>query len=311
MNVVLVGYGNMGKRHAAALDKMPDVNFVVAEPDDTRWSSPDGTTYRHFVRTFKDALQYNDPIAVIIASPTPTHATIVREALEAGLAVFVEKPMSLPNEANSLRYKAMEHSDLPFMVGYIERFNPAVVELKKWLTSFKEHGEKVIHIETQRSGFTNLDPNRGPVAVDLATHDVDVIGHLVGYPDRVFAAGNGDHIHATFTFGPDSEMTASINADWISPEKVRTLRVVCGNGVFDVDYLARSLVWQAIGFEREVIALPVADPLADELNHFLACIDTGFPPVPGVHEGWRANRVVEAIIESAKRRSPVLLGRDY
>lgn len=281
VKVVVVGYGNMGKNHVRVLSEMPDVEIIrVIEPDHRKWPIAVGEVHSDllFEFTLQMQLAYIVPDAVIIASPTRDHYRSALAAIEAGCHVLVEKPFTetIPQGIELMTKTKIKQI---LMVGLIERFNPAVVELKRWLDM-----EVLVPqlIEARRSGLVNFTPADG-VTSDLATHDIDIINYLVGEtPDSSlgFKGLEGYLRHEAVTAGVLHYPGGAIGvytADWLSPTKVRKLRVVCNNGTFFLDYINQTLDWHPVGFDPEPVNVKKAEPLVRELRYFIDHIESGLP----------------------------------
>ncbi|HPD29770.1 MAG TPA: Gfo/Idh/MocA family oxidoreductase [Phycisphaerae bacterium] len=167
--------------------------------------------------------------AVVIATPTFTHAQIAREALQAGKHVLAEKPICATTREAAGIVRLAEDTGLVFMVGHVFLFNNGITELRKLV----ESGElgRIHYMEANR---TNLGPIRGDVNAlyDLATHDISIFNYLIGCsPVEVSAVGRcisqkniEDVCFATLKY-PDGTL-GHIHVSWLNPRKVRTMTVV-------------------------------------------------------------------------------------
>jgi predicted dehydrogenase len=167
--------------------------------------------------------------AVVIATPTASHAEVTRQALRAGKHVLVEKPLcSSIEEGCDLAQKARD-TGLVLMVGHVFLFNNGINKLKELIAS----GElgRIHYLDATR---TNLGPIRGDVNAlyDLATHDISIFNYLVGaMPTEVSAIGRcisqktiEDVCFATLRY-PDGTL-GHIHVSWMNPRKVRTMTIV-------------------------------------------------------------------------------------
>jgi UDP-N-acetylglucosamine 3-dehydrogenase len=247
---VIVGLGVMGSHHLRILTSLPGVEVVAAvERDAARRdaalrSQPGVRGYT----TLEHALsEHGELDFACLAVPVGELPVCAGVALGAGLNVFVEKPMA-PNEerAREMIALASEH-DLVLGVGYVERFNPAVVALKRKLDAGAIG--RVLQMHARRlSPFPNRDRMAG-VALDLATHDIDIMRNLSSSEvERVYAesiGGNGgrsnDLICAVMRF--DSGTTGLLEVNWITPTKVRELSILGEGGMFVVNYLTQDLTF--------------------------------------------------------------------
>jgi UDP-N-acetylglucosamine 3-dehydrogenase len=326
---VVVGLGVMGSHHLRVLRALSGCSVVaVVDPEDERragaWPQ-DGSIAEH--STLSEALRAHEADFACIAAPVDRLAGLAREAIDAGLAVLVEKPLAASEaEAEELIRHAEERS-LLLSVGHVERFNPAVVALKEKLA--KNPLGRIYQLHARRLSPYPDRRNLSGVALDLATHDLDVMRHVLGEEVvRVFAetaqrAGNEfeDLVCASLRFEDDS--TGLLEVNWLTPTKVRELTVTGERGMFVVDYLTQDLrffehpraaiEWEALGLVRgsdegDMIryAIPRREPLVVQWEAFLAAVRSGGPPpVPG-REGLAALSIATAIRRAGQEHQPVV-----
>ncbi len=225
-------------------------------------------------KRFEEVLPLVD--AVIVATPTFTHYEVVKKALLAGKAVFVEKPLTADlNEAKDL-IKLAEEKSLILQVGYIERFQRVVEELCQRV-------KDPIFIEAHRIGSfaeRNLDVD---VVLDLMVHDLDLLFlfkkpedlefiHAVGAP--VFTE-KPDIVNARLVFKDGT--TCNLTASRISLSKQRKFRVFAKGAYFRVDTLEKSFVQVLVDqknrdYRIERLHFPDDDPLLKEVLAFVKAV---------------------------------------
>ena len=306
--VGLVGLGAMGRQHARLLSELPGVELAAlcdVSPEARAWAEelfevPIFDDWRHLVR--------HDVPAIVNALPTPEHYETTRAFLEAGKAVLVEKPIAATvDEANELVAIA-EHNEAILMVGHVERFNPAVRALQREIEA-GNLGE-VVNIGSRRVGVARPVAPRTNVVIDLAIHDIDICRFLLGEQGRlVFASGVAlgsnlleDHADIVLRYG---RTVASLQANWITPVKIRRLAVTGTGGFAEVDYLTQSLrmfegvpsvfkgsVWNffAVAHESEPRNVEVerVEPLRAELEHFVDCVTNETVPLGDPRQATQA-----------------------
>lgn len=265
--------------------------------------------------------------AVVVATPTVTHATLVRRALGAGLHVMVEKPLTSDSgSARELADLAKERGRV-LLVGHVFVYNAAV----RWVKERLEAGDlgRVYYISSSR---TNLGPIRTDVSAswDLAAQDIAIFNDWLGGPPvSVSARGHGwinqgleDAVFATFKYPRD--ILVHLHVSWLNPRKVREITVVAEDKMLSYDdmddqepiRLFDKRVEGARGGEEEFvdtfsgfrsvvhtgdITIPpvrMGEPLSDECAHFLDCIETGEEPRTGGPEGLDVVRALEAMDRS-------------
>jgi UDP-N-acetylglucosamine 3-dehydrogenase len=212
-------------------------------------------------------------------------------------------------EAERLVNTAIE-ADRSLSVGFVERFNPAVVEARRLVAS-GEVGE-LLTLNTKRVSRRPL--RRGDVGVvkDLAIHDVDVASYIIGgQPVSVYACvgsiSHGFEDYAYINLLYRGRRVALLEANWLTPRKVRSLVLTGSEGIINVEYITQQL-----SIEKDThVVQPIngfTEPLIVELSDFVGSIlEGGQPQVTGV-DGLNALKVCEAALKSARSQSVVHLG---
>ena len=194
IKVGVIGLGKMGISHCSILGAHPDVD-LIAVCDTSKFVLSAIKKYSSY-NCFTDYKKMMDTIeldAVVIATPTKYHYTMVRYALEKGLHVFCEKPFSLNfNEAEELNRIAIDKK-LVNQVGYHNRFIGTFQAVKR-LVENRIIGE-IYHVNGEAYGPVVLKPKGGTwrssskdgggCLFDYASHVVNLIQYLVGNPERV------------------------------------------------------------------------------------------------------------------------------
>jgi predicted dehydrogenase len=302
---LIVGLGVMGSHHLRILTSLEGVEVVaVVDHDEQR---RDAAMRTHpGVRgheSLERALEEHELDFACLAVPVEVLPVCAGISLSAGLHVFVEKPMAPTEEDAREMTAAAAERGLVLGVGYVERFNPAVLALKRRLDAGAIG--RIVQMHARRlSPFPNRDRMAG-VALDLATHDIDIMRYLSGSEiEHVYAesvAGpsgeSEDLICAVMRF--DSGSTGLLETNWITPTKVRELSVLGEGGMFVVNYLTQDLIfyehptkateWDQLasmygGGEGDMIqyALDRREPLRVQWEAFIEAVHLGGPaPVDG------------------------------
>ncbi|MGZ8562421.1 MAG: Gfo/Idh/MocA family oxidoreductase, partial [Candidatus Limnocylindria bacterium] len=304
MRAGVVGLGMMGRNHVRVWDEaIPGVELVaVADPDPAAVAR--ATAGRR-------ARGYEDPRAMLeaerldlvsIVAPTSLHLPVTLEALRSGANVLVEKPIAATREEAVAMMDAAAEAGRLLTVGHIERFNPAIRELRRRLAE-NELG-RVFQIHATRLGPFPARIRDVGVVVDLGPHDIDVMRYLVdSEPVRLFAeterrihTDHEDLFVGTIKFA--NGVVGVLDINWLTPTKRRTLTVTGERGMYVADYIAQDLVffanqdapatWVNPGTGRSVTsvaegemtrgAIRREEPLIVELRDFAAAFRAGGPP---------------------------------
>ena len=283
----VVGVGVMGYNHARVLSELPGVDLVgVADPDDKQ---------ADFVRRMLGCATVPDVSellalgidAVSIAAPTHLHRSIALAAISRGVHVLVEKPIASSVEEGRELIVAARRAGVALMVGHVERFNPAVQAIKEAIRE-----EDILSIAITRVGpFPPRMSNVG-VVIDLAVHDIDLIGwftesEIIEVQPQLSSAKAEREDIALLQFRTASGVLAHINTNWLTPFKARTVHVATKRKYVIGDLLTRQ-VTECFGFQPDGsysmrhLSVGHSEPLRAELAAFVNAVRGGTrPPVTG------------------------------
>lgn len=243
IRVVLIGLGNMGRHHLRAI--INDDSFALVGVVDPHLDEmpPEWSDIPLFSQL--DSLSDLKFDAAVVAAPTELHSKVVHCLFDLGKHVLVEKPAaSTLEEARTLVARSLEQ-DLKLSVGHIERCNPAVDALSQVLDELLI-GEPV-HVSSSRCGAypASIKPGND-VFLDLAVHELDVFARLFnklevvgGFYQCVREAKIPDLAEVSLSL-PEG-VRGTIHVDWLTPQKLRKLRVTGTKGVCELDYMNQTL----------------------------------------------------------------------
>ena len=245
VRVGVIGLGKMGLSHLAMIRPNPAVE-VVGVADSTGYILDVLGKYTGLA-TFSSAAamyQATELDAVVIATPTPFHAALVHEALDRGIDVFCEKPLSLNAESSLLLTDEADAAGAVTQVGYHNRFVGSFREAKRLL----EAGAigQVTHIQAEAYGPVVTKPKvstwrtsrteGGGALYDYAAHPVDLMTWFAGPCDtasgsafgQVFSSDTEDQVYSTLRFADG--VTGQLSVDWSddSHRKMTTILTVSG-----------------------------------------------------------------------------------
>lgn len=244
LRTAVIGVGNMGKNHVRILSQsshligVADTNKQIGKQIARKYN----TTY---YSDYKELISVEKLEAVSIAVPTKTHYQIALHCLKMGLPTLVEKPIaSTLEEAKSLLHIAKKNKSL-LMVGHVERFNPAVVMLKKMIS--KGMFGDLITLLAIRVGITIPRDKGADVSLDLAIHDIDIFNYLLDdFPQsvtirkqKIYKKNKADCASILLSY---KKTTCVIQTNWITPIKIRKLYVTGINSFAEVDYIYQKIV---------------------------------------------------------------------
>lgn len=310
----LLGVGMMGRHHARVLRELDGVELVaIADPG----GDPHGVAGDLEVLADIEALISEGIDIAVVAVPTRFHEDAALKLAEAGVHTLVEKPIAHTIEAGRRMVDAFRAAGLVGAVGHIERFNPALQELRRRIAA----GEigAVYQIATRRQGpFPSRIADVG-VAKDLASHDVDLTSWVAQseytsvYAQTATKSGreHEDMIALTGRLGNGVIVNHLVN--WLSPMKERVTIVTGEKGAFVADTSAGDLTfyangtipveWESMTVFRGVsegdvtrYAFPKREPLRVELEAFRDAVLGRESDVVTMEQGLRTLAVVEAAL---------------
>ncbi|MCX7942807.1 MAG: Gfo/Idh/MocA family oxidoreductase [Dictyoglomaceae bacterium] len=306
IKVGVVGVGYLGQHHVRIFSELPYVELVgIADINEKRVREMASLYQVPFYTTdYKDLLDKVD--AVSIVTPTSSHFRIAKDFLEKGVHIFVEKPVTQTLEEAEKLVELASGKDLVFQVGHIERFNPAIQELKKYIRN-------PFYLEIHRMGSYDGRSEDIGVVMNLMIHDLDILFYILGKEKKIKdiqAVGYSlytpyeDFAHVNLFF--DDGITVSLTASRLSSKKLRKLEIHEIDGTFiHVDYIDQSItITRGSGrFLEPNIETPVLEreePLRLELEHFISCILNGGSPLVTLEDGKLAIYIASEILKEIR-----------
>ncbi|MGI8579795.1 MAG: Gfo/Idh/MocA family oxidoreductase [Solirubrobacteraceae bacterium] len=330
LRAAVIGLGMIGRHHARLLQSSPRVEFAGAvDPGGDRFGILRDAAGLH---ASVDELLATGPLDLaVVAVPTEEHLPTVRTLAAAGVHVLVEKPLAATVEEARALIEACEAGGVQAAVGHVERFNPALLELRRRVGD-GQLGD-VFLIATERVGpFPDRVRDVG-VVKDLATHDLDLVGWLGGSPVDLVAAqtshrmGRPHEDLVVATGKLQNGLVFSAQVDWLTPTKRRQTRILGERGMLLADTLTADLTfyengtvtseWDRTQALRGVsegdstrYALSRREPLLSELDAFCDLLEGDHDaPVVSLAAGLEAVLCAEAVLASAAAGESVRVAR--
>jgi predicted dehydrogenase len=311
LNLAIVGVGGWGKNHARVLHDFGTL-VAICEIDLQRGkelADKYGTTLYSSIDDMLNSERKLD--ACLVCTPTKTHCDIAKKIMEKGINVFVEKPLAFSSKECEEMTDVAEKKNVILTSGYIERFNPAVQEVKR-LIDCNKYGD-LIMMEFHRENRMPLHVKDVGIIYDTAVHDIDTAMFLFNCRPQVVFALSGKKFHsyedfATIMLGFRDHKVAIIASNWITPKKVRKFSAVCTDGIIAGDFITQEI---AIDY-KEATIIPrrqqFQEPLTLELQSLLDALDGKISkPVISAIDATNVTRVAEAALLSSNTGSPIYL----
>jgi predicted dehydrogenase len=313
----VVGLGMMGRNHVRVLQELDGVELVgLSDPLGDRFGAGGAVPVFDSV----EALIAHGIDIAVLAAPTDDHETVGLMLAEAGVHTLVEKPLATTHQGAERLADEFERRGLVGAVGHIERFNPALQQLKRRLD--EGQAGHIFQVTTRRIGPYPARIRDVGVVKDLATHDIDSTAWVTSSSYASVSARC-----ASKTDTPHEDLVAAVGVlengivtshlvNWLSPMKERLLTVTGSLGAFTADTLTGDLTWFANAdvptewdavsalrgvAEGDVIrySFPKPEPLKTELLAFRNAVLGDGTGVVSMREGVEVVRVAELFLASA------------
>lgn len=318
IRVGILGIGSMGRHHVRNVRATEGLELVaVADPGGDRF----GVAGDLEVLADVEALITAGIDAAIVAVPTVFHEESALALAEAGVHTLVEKPLAIDVAAGERVATAFEQAGLVGAVGYVERCNPALLDMRRRIAAGQLGAIHQI-VTRRQSPFPARISDVG-VVKDLATHDIDLTAWVSGstyeqvYGQTAYRSGRAHEDMLVASGRLRNGVLVNHLVNWLTPYKDRTTIVTGEHGALVADTAMGDLTffengqmpvqWDQIAAFRGVsegtvtrYALVKREPIAVELEHFRdAILGVGSDQVT-MTEGVATLRVVEAVLESAR-----------
>lgn len=307
VRIGLIGLGKMGQNHLRVLSMLKGVDLAYVY--DTRTDTAERLATQYGTRTGTDLDQLmSQADAVVICSPTTTHGTYLRRAARHVRHIFVEKPLAsdLEESARDVGF-IKECGPMNVQVGFIERFNPAVQQLKRVL----DDSERVISIDFTRTNKLSSRITDVDVITDLMIHDIDLALYLNGPVREVSAHGlaeQGMIAFASALLRHENGRFSRVQASRITEKKIRRIQATCADMFVDCELVRKELLISrqseirqqegepyTISAVEQTIEVPSQEALLSELQAFVAACRGGISNGPDAEDGLRAAAICDQI----------------
>jgi len=322
IRVGIIGVGAMGQNHARVYSALPEANLVgVCDHNSIVGRQIAGRFEAKFYNDASSLLKDID--AVTIATPTITHFDVASKALEAGKHVLIEKPICVDAISAQKLCDLASQLGLTLAVGHIERHNP-VIALAKHNIEQGKFGEIISFSAKRVSSLPSRIKDVG-VILDIGTHEIDNCRYLVNSEVEKVHAFGGSRNHrfedfAIISLVFNSGVCAHIEANWLTPMKVRRASITCSKAFVEIDYTKQLLQISSaqlgeydladmshVPWEYSTNSIPLQkqEPLKRELQDFLNAISHKRAPLVTGKDGLEVIKIASAAIESCRRKEVI------
>ncbi len=322
MRVGVIGTGVMGKNHARVYSEMDGIELVGIADLNQKAGKEMAEKYKcAYYSTHTELIEKGRPDAVSVCVPTSLHYTIAKDVIGSGVSLLVEKPIA-DNVRDARKMVDMARkAKVTLAVGHIERFNPAVQELKRLIDSGRLG--KVTSILARRVGLFPPRIKDANVIIDIAVHDIDIFNYLLGKdPERIYASGGKaivqDREDYADIFMKYNGTNGFIEVNWITPVKLRILNVTGTKGYARLNYVTQKLTLYESVYEKsydafgdfvlnfgeprmDPIEVKNREPLRVELEDFTDAVRKKAKPLVSGEEGLKALKIAADVMKVIER----------
>ncbi len=324
----LLGAGRIGKVHAKAVSGNPDATLVAVADAFPAAAEAIAAQYGCAVRTIEEIEAAGDIDAVVICTPTDTHADLIERFCRAGKAVFCEKPIDLDVERVRACMKVVKETGGKLMVGFNRRFDPHFMAVREAIDAGRIGDVEMVTITSRDPGAPPVDyiKRSGGIFRDMTIHDFDMARFLLGEePVTVTAtaavlvdkaigeAGDYDSVSVILqtasgkqavisnsrraTYGYDQRIEVHGSKGMVSAENQRpvSIEVATGDG-----YTRPPL--------HDFFMTRYTEAYANEIAGFIASLEKGTPLAPSGADGLAALAIADAALASVKEKRQVTIG---
>lgn len=334
----IIGLGKMGLSHCAILNAHPDVD-LVGVCDVSRLVLSVLKTYAGMqtFRDYREMIEECHPDCLVVATPTSSHAEIVRYAMERGLHVFVEKPFCLNLQEGQQLVELARQRRLVNQVGYHHRFISCFAEAQRLIKAgaigrvyhfFAEAYGQVV-LNARGSTWRSKRSEGGGCLYDYASHVIDLVNFLIGQPDAVagtvfrniYSRDTEDAVYSTLLYKDGKSGQLAVNWSDETYRKMSTQITVWGTEgkVFADRQECRAYLRNAAGLEGLSIGWNVryttdltqpvgfylrGEEYSAQLDYFIQCVKQERSENPNSFESaMQTDTVIDRLARDASDRS--------
>ena len=306
LKCAVIGVGVMGKSHVRTYAQIPHIELVAISDINAAEGKKVAEQFQtKFYQDYRELLEKEKPDIVSVCVPTSFHYPVAKYCMSKKINILLEKPIAGSVEEARKLVDFAKKNKVKFLVGRIERFNPAVKHVKMMI----KRGDlgQITSLIFRRVGGFPPQIKDANIAVDLAIHDIDIANYLLeDLPKSITVYKKKNHIKrredSVDLFLTYKNASAFIEANWITPVKIRKINITGTDGYLEMDYITQKIEFYRSNYEkfnessgtfsdfilvfsepdRLDISVAKKEPLKEELLYFIDCvrknvkIDTSF-----------------------------------
>lgn len=332
LKIAVIGFGYWGPNLARNWNQTPkaELKYICDIKPDRLLAAKTNYPYVNTVEDYFDVLNDETIDAVNIATPIKTHYEIAKNALLAGKHVLVEKPLTASSIEMEELISLAQKTQKTLMVGHTFLFSPPVLKVKEYINANKLGDLDFIQLTRINLGRVKHDYN---VIWDLAPHDFSILEYWLGkMPESIQVVGKASTFEgvcdvAFINLRYPNDILVNVHLSWISPIKLRQSYIVGKKEmvIYDDTHPTEKVKLFDMGVDVvenprtfgefqltyrtgdiHVPKLKNAEPLRDEVEHFVECIENNSMPRTSPEHALRIIKMIEAAQESLRRGGEIV-----
>jgi len=317
IRIGIIGAGNMGRIHARILNDMGALVGIADNVIDVATKTAKLYDVPAFA-DFNELIEVTNPDALIISTPTFTHASIseqIATKYDGIKGLLIEKPLASTLEDGLKVAKIVKKKGIITLVSHSEIYNPIVSKALSLIEA--DAIGKPISVIHDRRGFVQPSriPSLGDVFEDIGVHDFDIMARISSGKAKLYAQSNvqsGMMNSGTVMVNFDSGTEHIFHFSRQYVGRRRYMDVSGSNGSLMLDLFGQIIKVQQLDQEptaaSDTIKLPergatikvYGEPVREVLNDFVKCVNTGQTPKVSIDDALGALEVVETARKSSK-----------
>ncbi len=324
----LLGAGRIGKVHAKAVASNPQARLIAVADAFEKAATELAGAYGAAVRSIDEIEKATDVDAVIICTPTDTHADLIERFAKAGKAIFCEKPIDLDVDRVKKCLAVVEKTGATLMVGFNRRFDPHFAAVRKAIDDGLVGDVEMVTITSRDPGAPPYDyiTRSGGIFRDMTIHDFDMARFLLGeepvsvsaqasvlVDKKIGELGDFDSVSVILvtasgkqcvisnsrraTYGYDQRIEVHGSKGMVSAENQRPVSIEVANGK---GYTRPPL--------HDFFMTRYTEAYANEIASFIAAMTAGKKAEPSGKDGLVALTLADAALQSVKEGKTVRVG---
>jgi myo-inositol 2-dehydrogenase/D-chiro-inositol 1-dehydrogenase len=323
----LLGAGRIGKVHARAVGGNPDAKLVAVADALPKAAKEIAAAYGAEVRTIDDIARAKDIDAVVVCTPTDTHADLIEKFARAGKAIFCEKPIDLSITRVRQCLEVVAATKATLMVGFNRRFDPHFMAVKDAVVAGAVGKVEQVQITSRDPGPPPYEyiARSGGIFRDMTIHDLDMARFLLGAEPVAVSAqasslvdreigrrGDFDTVSVVLTTraGQQCVITNSRRATYGYDQRIEVLGAK-GMIAAENQRPVSIEIATAKGFTRpplyDFFMTRYVTAYANEIAAFIGTLKTNTPAKPDGSDGLAALLLAEAALRSVAEKRTVLV----